>query len=229
MTLKLCRILCLNLRMNLWNLNNQMLWWDTYPSSLNLSLVFQCLNRLFMMQIFPLVEECNIFRILWLEELSLQLNDMVTVEILTVKHWRNWNLDLIHPLLLWKLHWTDSGKRLVYKITNLKKLGTCLILCRPLCGPFRSLVMKVSWKRKLTFPSLLTSCLKSSKSNGKITPKLPIWKGLFLLNLVCGERINQIFMMIAIQRCQASSYLNLPKKKLGTVGLMQWLRCHQSL
>ena len=63
--------------------------------------------------------------------------------------------------------------------------------------------------------------LKSSKSNGKITPKLPIWKGLFLLNLVCGERIKQIFMMIAIQRCQASSYLNLPKKKLGTVGLMQ--------
>ena len=32
------------------------------------------------------MEKCNIFRILRLEELRLQLKDMVTVEILTMKH-----------------------------------------------------------------------------------------------------------------------------------------------
>jgi len=31
-------------------------------------------------------------------------------------------------------HWTDSGRQLLYKMTNLKKLGTCLMLCRLLCG-----------------------------------------------------------------------------------------------
>ena len=34
----------------------------------------------------PLMEKCNIFRILSLEELSLQLKDMVTVEIPTTRH-----------------------------------------------------------------------------------------------------------------------------------------------
>lgn len=67
-----------------------------------------------------------------------------------MKHWRNWNIGLANPLLLWKLHWTDSGKLLEYKMTNLKKLGTCLILCRPLCGPLRSLDVKVIWNWKLT-------------------------------------------------------------------------------
>ena len=46
----------------------------------------QCLNQSFMMLIFPLMEKCNIFRILSLEELHLQLKDMVTVGILTMKH-----------------------------------------------------------------------------------------------------------------------------------------------
>ena len=40
MTLKPCPTDCLILRTNLWNLNNQLLWWDTYPLSLNLSVVF---------------------------------------------------------------------------------------------------------------------------------------------------------------------------------------------
>ena len=31
MTLKLCLIDCLILQMNLWRLNIQMLWWETYP------------------------------------------------------------------------------------------------------------------------------------------------------------------------------------------------------
>ena len=39
-----------------------------------------------MILIFPLMEKCSIFRILRLEKLSLQLKDMVTVEILTMKH-----------------------------------------------------------------------------------------------------------------------------------------------
>ena len=43
-------------------------------------------NQLFMMLICPLMEKCNIFRTLLLVKLSLQLKDMVTVEIPTMKH-----------------------------------------------------------------------------------------------------------------------------------------------
>ena len=34
------------------------------------------------------------------EELSLQLKNMVTLEILTIKYWKDWNTDLANPLFL---------------------------------------------------------------------------------------------------------------------------------
>ena len=56
-------------------------------------------SSMFMMLICLWMERCNAFRTLWSVEQSLQLKDMVTVGILTIKHWKNWKLDLENPHL----------------------------------------------------------------------------------------------------------------------------------
>ena len=56
-------------------------------------------SSMFMMLICLWMERCNTFRTLCLVEQSLQLKDMVTVGILTIKHWKNWTLDLENPHL----------------------------------------------------------------------------------------------------------------------------------
>ena len=52
MTLKLCLIDCLILQMNLWSLNIQMLWWDTYPLPLNLLLVLIPMTQKWIMKLY---------------------------------------------------------------------------------------------------------------------------------------------------------------------------------
>ena len=80
-----------------------------------------------------------------------------------------------NPSLFENANWTGPGKQLEYKMTSLKKPRTSLKLCRPLSGHLRYVDMNVICKWKLTFPSLLTSCLKSLKQNGRITPNQTVF------------------------------------------------------
>ena len=91
----------------------------------------RCSNKLFVMLIYLWMERSNTFRTLWLVEQSLRLKGMVAVGILTMKHWKNWKLDLENP------HLTDWERHREWRMTDRMKWETYQILCQLMSGSLK--------------------------------------------------------------------------------------------